>query len=132
MIDMGIDPFMVAAALDCVVAQRLARTLCHHCRRLARVPRSLRDEYGLGNAKLFEPVGCIRCGGTGYRGRTGLFEVLPMSEAIRSAVLAHASLGEIAAVAAAEGMRSLREDGLEKVKDGITTLAEVARVTAVA
>jgi type IV pilus assembly protein PilB len=130
MIDMGIESFMVAAAVDCVVAQRLARTLCQHCKQLTRMPQGLREEYGLEEVELYEPVGCIRCGNTGYRGRTGLFEVLPMSDAIRELVLARGSLAEIESVAAAEGMRRMRDDGLQKVREGITTLAEVTRVTA--
>jgi len=127
--DMGIESFMVASAVDCVVAQRLARTLCQHCKRLMQMPQGLREEYGLQNVDLFEPVGCIRCGNTGFRGRIGLFEVLPMSDAIRELVLDRGSLAELHAVAVDQGMRMMREDGLEKVKDGITTLAEVTRVT---
>jgi type IV pilus assembly protein PilB len=75
-------------------------------------------------------VGCIRCGQTGYRGRTGLFEVVPMSDGLRQLVLDRAGLGEITALATEEGMRSMRDDGIEKVREGLTTLAEVARVTA--
>jgi type IV pilus assembly protein PilB len=130
MSDMGIESFMVAAAVDCVVAQRLARTLCQHCKRLAHLPENLREEYGLLDVELFDPVGCIRCGNTGYRGRTGVFEVVPMTDPLRELVLARSSLSEIAAVAIAEGMRTMRDDGIEKVREGVTTLAEVARVTA--
>lgn len=130
MADMGIEPFMVAAAIDCVVAQRLARTLCHHCKQITDMPESLREEYGLVDVDLFEPVGCIRCGQSGYRGRTGVFEVVPMSEALRELVLERASLAEITRVATDEGMRSLRDDGIAKVREGLTTLTEVARVTA--
>jgi type IV pilus assembly protein PilB len=130
MIDMGIESFMVAAAVDCVVAQRLARTLCDHCKQLTQMPEALREEHGLVDVELFEPVGCIRCGNSGYRGRTGLFEVVPMTETLRELILARKNLGEIARAAAAEGMRSMREDGLEKVRAGLTTLAEVTRVTA--
>jgi type IV pilus assembly protein PilB len=130
MIDMGAETFMVAASVDCVVAQRLARTLCQHCKRLTQVPSAAREEHGLEDVELFEPVGCIRCGNTGYRGRTGLFEVVPMSQGLRELVLARASLSEIEALALAEGMRTMREDGVQKVREGVTTLAEVARVTA--
>ncbi|HEY2652252.1 MAG TPA: ATPase, T2SS/T4P/T4SS family [Solirubrobacteraceae bacterium] len=130
MIDMGIESFMVAAAVDCVVAQRLARTLCHHCKSSMQMPKALRDEHGLTGVQLFEPVGCIRCGNTGFRGRIGLFEVLEISPAIRDLVLSRGSLSEIEAVAIEEGMRSMRDDGIQKVRDGITTLAEVSRVTA--
>jgi len=129
MVDMGAETFMVAAAVDCVVAQRLARTLCQHCKRVSRVPQNLREEHGLEDVELFEPVGCIRCGNTGYRGRTGLFEVIPMSQSLRELVLARASLSELQALALAEGMRTMRDDGLQKVREGLTTLAEVARVT---
>jgi|SRR5579884_6323 len=130
LIDMGIEPFMVAAALDCVVAQRLARMLCT-CKQPAEVPETVRKEHGLGDAELFEPAGCIRCGGSGYAGRIGLFEVMPMTPAIRSLVIARASVDEVAATAIAEGMRTMRQDGIEKVRQGLTTLAEAARVTAV-
>ncbi|HLY47743.1 MAG TPA: ATPase, T2SS/T4P/T4SS family [Solirubrobacteraceae bacterium] len=128
--DMGIEPFMVAAAVDCVVAQRLARTLCNHCKQLVQMPKKLREEYGLVDVELFEPVGCIRCGQTGYRGRTGLFEVVPMTDDLRQLVLDRASLGAMTALAIEEGMRTMRDDGIEKVRDGLTTLTEVARVTA--
>jgi type IV pilus assembly protein PilB len=130
MMDMGIEPFMIAAAVDCVVAQRLARVVCAHCRRAARVPRSVRSEHGLGNAELFEPVGCIRCSYTGFHGRIGLYEVMPMTEEIRELVLARRGVAEIAASAAAAGLKSMRQDGIEKVRQGLTTLAEVGRVTA--
>jgi len=129
LVDMGVEPFMVSAALDCVVAQRLARMLCSHCKQTADVPESVREEHGLGDAELFDPVGCIRCGGSGYHGRIGLFEVMPMSLAIRSLVVARASVDEIHATAVAEGMRTMHEDGMEKVRQGLTTLAEAARVT---
>jgi type IV pilus assembly protein PilB len=130
MIDMGIEPFMVAAAVDCVVAQRLARTLCSHCKRPGEMPKTARREHGLADAELFEPVGCIRCAGTGYRGRVGLFEILPMTETIRRLVLDSSSVEDIAAAAAAAGMRTMHEDGIEKIEQGLTTLAEVARVSA--
>ncbi|HTX31325.1 MAG TPA: ATPase, T2SS/T4P/T4SS family [Solirubrobacteraceae bacterium] len=130
MADMGIEPFMVAAAVDCVVAQRLARTLCHHCKQLVQMPEALREEYGLLDVELFEPVGCIRCSQTGWRGRTGLFEVVPMSDGLRQLVLDRTSLSDITTLAIEEGMRTMRSDGIEKVREGVTTLAEVARVTA--
>jgi type IV pilus assembly protein PilB len=129
LIDMGIEPFMVAAALDCIVAQRLARTLCTHCKRVADVPEVIRREQGLGGAEVFEPVGCIRCGGTGYHGRTGLYEVMPVTEEMRVLVLEHRGVDEIAAAAERGGMRTVRDDGIRKVKQGLTSLAEVGRVT---
>jgi type IV pilus assembly protein PilB len=130
LVDMGIEPFMVAAAIDCVVAQRLVRVLCMQCRQPADVPAALRREQGLEGVELFEPVGCIRCGNTGFDGRVGLYEVMSMTDEIRSLVLTRSGVDEIAARAAATGMDSMRNDGIEKVRLGLTTLAEVGRVTA--
>jgi len=131
LIDMAVEPFMIADAIDCVVAQRLARTLCGHCKSPLELPAAVRKEHGLADAQLFEPVGCIRCSNSGYQGRLGLYEVMPMTEQIRSLILERRGVTEIAASAVAAGMRTMRQDGLEKVKQGLTTLAEVARVTAV-
>jgi type IV pilus assembly protein PilB len=114
-----------------VVAQRLARTLCSHCKRSIELPKSVRIKQGLEDAELFEPVGCIRCSNSGYHGRVGLYEVMPMSDEIRSLILDRRGVNEIAASAVAAGMRTMRQDGIEKVKQGLTTLAEVARVTAI-
>jgi type IV pilus assembly protein PilB len=130
--EMGIEPFLVASAIDCVVAQRLARTLCTHCKRRTIIPAEVLRDHGFHaqfDIEAYEPVGCVRCGGMGYRGRTGLFEVMVLSEEIRSLALQRAPAEQIAGVALREGMRRLREDGLEKVKAGLTSMAEVARVT---
>jgi type IV pilus assembly protein PilB len=129
LIDMGIESFMVSAAVDCVVAQRLARTLCLQCKRPAELPAAVLASNGLQNAELFEPVGCIRCGGTGYHGRVGIYEVMPVTEEIRGLMLERRAVSELSAAAARAGMRTMREDGLEKVRQGLTTLVEVARVT---
>ncbi len=129
LVDMGIEPFMVAAAIDCVVAQRLARTLCGQCKRPAELSDAVRAEHGLQDAQVFEPAGCIRCGWAGYHGRVGLYEVMPVTEEIRRLVLERRGADEIAAAAARVGMRSMREDGIEKVRQGLTSLVEVGRVT---
>jgi type IV pilus assembly protein PilB len=132
LIEMGIEPFLVASAVDCVVAQRLARTLCKHCKRRTIIGAEVLRDHGFHaqfDIEAYEPVGCVRCAGTGYRGRTGLFEVMLVSEEIRSLALERAPADQIAAVAIREGMRRLREDGLEKVKSGLTSMAEIARVT---
>jgi type IV pilus assembly protein PilB len=129
LIDMGIEPFMVAAAIDCVVAQRLARTLCHQCKKPAKLPPAVIAESGLEGGTLYEAGGCIRCSGTGYHGRLGLYEVMPVSEEIRTMALERRGVDEIQAMAMQQGMRTMRDDGIEKVKQGLTTLAEVARVT---
>jgi type IV pilus assembly protein PilB len=129
LIDMGIDPFMVAAAIDCVVAQRLARTLCEQCKRPAELSAGVRAEQLLEDGQVFEPVGCIRCGWTGYCGRVGLYEVMPMTDEIRGLVLDRRGVDEIAAAASRAGMRGMRDDGLEKVNQGQTSLVELGRVT---
>jgi type IV pilus assembly protein PilB len=132
LIEMGIEPFLVASALDAVVAQRLARTLCAHCKRRTIVTADVLRDHGFHahyDIEAYEPVGCVRCGGMGYRGRVGLYEVMLMSDEIRSLTLQRAASEQIAVVAMREGMRRMREDGLDKVKSGVTTMAEVARVT---
>jgi type IV pilus assembly protein PilB len=132
LIEMGIEPFLVASALEGVVAQRLARTLCAHCKRRTIVPASVLRDHGYPaqlDLEAYEPVGCVRCGGMGYRGRTGLYEVMMMSEEIRALTLERAAAEQIATVALEQGMRRMREDGLEKVTAGVTSMAEVARVT---
>jgi type IV pilus assembly protein PilB len=132
LIEMGIEPFLVASALDGVVAQRLARTLCKHCKRRTIVPVEVVRDHGFNaqfDIEAYESVGCVRCKGMGYRGRTGLYEVMLMSDEIRTLTLQRAAAEQIATVAIREGMRRLREDGLEKIKAGLTSMAEVARVT---
>ena len=132
LIEMGIEPFLVASALDAVVAQRLARTLCTHCKRRTIVTADVLRSHGFHahyDIEAYEPVGCVRCSGMGYRGRVGLYEVMVMSDDIRTLSLERAASEQIGAVAVREGMRRMREDGLEKVKSGITTMSEIARVT---
>jgi type IV pilus assembly protein PilB len=132
LVEMGIEPFLVASAIDCVVAQRLARTLCPQCKQRTIVGADVLRKHGFRaqfDIEAYEPVGCVRCGGMGYRGRLGLYEVMTMSEDIRALTLKRASSDQIGAVAVREGMRRLRDDGLAKVKAGMTSMAEVARVT---
>ncbi|MHB8690870.1 MAG: GspE/PulE family protein [Solirubrobacteraceae bacterium] len=132
LIEMGIEPFLVASAIECVVAQRLARTLCSHCKRRTIIAAAVLRDHGFAaqfDIEAYEPVGCSRCGGMGYRGRTGLYEVMTVNEEIRSLTLQRSSSDQIGHAAVRDGMRRLREDGLEKVKSGITSMAEVARVT---
>jgi type IV pilus assembly protein PilB len=128
LVDMGIEPYLVASALECVVGQRLVRRLCPDCKRTVRVPG---QDAGLdgGEVEVFEAVGCPRCGDSGYRGRVGLFEVMSVTDRIRSLIVRHATAAEMTHAAIEEGMRPLREDGLAKVRAGETSLAEVARVT---
>jgi len=132
LVEMGIEPFLVASAIDCVVAQRLARRLCNRCRRPVRLSAELLRANGFradDDVEAFEAVGCGQCGATGYRGRLGIFEAMSMSDAIRAHVLARDPATAVAATAVAEGMRRLRDDALEKVRTGLTSAAEAARVT---
>jgi type IV pilus assembly protein PilB len=129
LIDMGVEPFLISSAIDCVVAQRLVRMLCPHCKRPANLTESVLEEYGLSGIQPYEAVGCSRCSNSGYRGRVGIYEVLTISEEIRTQILSHASVDEITATAIAQGMRRLREDGIEKVRAGLTAIAEIERMT---
>lgn len=129
LIDMGIEPFLISSAIDCLVAQRLVRVLCPHCKQPSKAPESLLAEYGLYESEAFEPVGCTRCAATGYRGRMGIYEVMSVSEEIRALVLNRGSVDEIAAMAVSQGMRRMREDGIAKVRAGQTSIAEIERMT---
>src|SRR6476646_7365331 len=132
LVEMGIEPFLVSSAVDCVVAQRLARTLCAHCKQRTLIPAEVLRDHGFPAEfpiEAYEPGGCVRCGGMGYRGRIGLYEVMVMNEEIRSLALQRASADQLGAAAVRGGMRRLREDGLDKVKHGLTSVAEIARVT---
>ena len=129
--EMGIEPFLTASALDCVVAQRLARMLCGYCRRATVLTEHALTEAGFaatGDIEAFEPVGCSRCKHTGHKGRLGIFEVMTITEEIRSLALERTSAERIRTAAIDQGMRVLREDGLEKVRQGLTSIAEVTRV----
>jgi type IV pilus assembly protein PilB len=127
--DMGIEPFLVSSAIDCIIAQRLVRMLCPHCKRPANLPEAVLVEYGLAGIQPYEPVGCSRCSASGYRGRVGIYEVMAINEEIRTQILQHASVDEIAATAARDGMRRLHDDGIEKVRAGLTSIEEVERMT---
>ena len=132
LIEMGIEPFLVGSAVDCVVAQRLARLLCEECKRRVTLPAEVMRANGFNvglDLECFEPVGCARCGGSGYKGRVGLYEVMWVSEQIRSLAVAREPAETIAHAAVHEGMMRLREDGLEKVRRGLTSIAEIARVS---
>ncbi len=132
LIEMGIEPFLIASAIECVVAQRLARTLCSHCKQRTIIPVEILRENGFQtqfDLEAYDPVGCVRCSNMGYRGRIGLYEVMLMSPEIRTLTLERSSAEQIGTVAVRQGMRRLRENGLDKVKAGVTSMAEVARVT---
>jgi general secretion pathway protein E/type IV pilus assembly protein PilB len=132
LIDMGIEPYLVASSLEVVVAQRLVRVICKHCK--TEVPESelalIREEFGdLVPPVLYKGTGCRNCQGTGYRGRQGIFEIMAISNPIRSLILERTPAHLLREVAVKEGMRSLREDGWRIVRDGRTTVDEVMRNT---
>ena len=131
LIEMGIEPFLVASALDCVLAQRLVRMLCAHCKQRTIIPADVLRRNGykaLVDLEAYEPVGCRRCSGSGYRGRAGIYEVMSVTPEVRRLALERRPSEEIRDVAVHEGMRRLRDDGLEKVRRGRTSIAEIARV----
>jgi type IV pilus assembly protein PilB len=129
--EMGIEPFLVSSAIDCVVAQRLARQLCQQCKRRTIISADvLRENSFPANVDLeaYDPVGCARCGGSGYKGRLGLYEVMVLTDEIRRLIVQRAPAEDIAALAERDGMRRLRDDGLEKVRQGRTSISEISRV----
>ncbi|MBN9622792.1 MAG: type II/IV secretion system protein, partial [Actinobacteria bacterium] len=131
--EMGIETFLTASAIDCVIAQRLARKLCSNCKRRTVIsPEALTGAGLRAGAGLegYEPVGCPRCNESGYRGRVGIYSAMAMSETLKELTIQRAAEPEIAAVAEEEGMLTLREDGMSKVRAGVTSLEEVLRVTA--
>jgi general secretion pathway protein E len=134
LVDMGIEPFLVASVVRAIVAQRLIRFICPECKEgYVSDPEVLR-EAGLAMSHLegktlYRGKGCPACSETGYRGRSGIYEILLVSEGIRQLIMKKADSTTIGRKAIEEGMRTLREDGSRKVIEGITTLEEVVRVT---
>jgi len=134
LIDMGVEPFLTSSAVDCVIAQRLARRLCGRCKRPIELGEEALSAIGVppdrlpeGGLDFHETVGCDWCSGTGYRGRIGIYEMMVLTDEIRELVLRRASSDEIGRAAEASGMVRLREDGLRKAAEGITTIEEVLR-----
>jgi type IV pilus assembly protein PilB len=134
--EMGLEPFLVGSALDCVLAQRLARRLCSKCKEAyeptpdALIQARFPWEDGMPLPKLYRAVGCSACSKTGYKGRLALHEVMAVSEAIERLAVEHASATVISETAKSEGMRTLRDDGMLKVGNGVTTIDEILRVVA--
>jgi type IV pilus assembly protein PilB len=130
MMEMGIEPYLVSAGVECVVAQRLVRRLCE-CRAPAKLSKAMLAANGFEAARgfaAFEPGGCMRCAHSGFRGRIGIYELMLVTDEQRRLILQKASADELRACARRDGMRTLREDGLEKVRRGVTSLGEVLRV----
>ena len=129
LMDMGVENYLVASTLICVMAQRLVRRICQHCKVKQDVSEDILNRFDRSVKEVWGGSGCEYCSGTGYRGRIGIFEVLPIGDEIRDLVMRRATVKEIKDKAIALGMRTLRQDGIEKVKRGLTTIDEVLRVT---
>jgi len=134
LLDIGIGPYLIASSLNCFIAQRLVRLICPKCRHEVKIGTEvLRElqvqEEDISKIKFFAGRGCEFCKFTGYRGRIGIYEFLVVDDSIRELILRRASASEIKKMAVSAGMRTLRQDGWEKVKAGLTTPAEVIRTT---
>jgi type II secretory ATPase GspE/PulE/Tfp pilus assembly ATPase PilB-like protein len=133
-LNMGVEPYQFVSALNCVLAQRLVRLICSHCKRPTKVEPKLLEESALDpklaqTQQFYEGAGCIECGGTGFKGRTAICELLDLSDRIREMILDRRPNSEVKKTAHEEGMRFLRESAVEKVLIGLTTLREINKVT---
>ncbi|RLA95488.1 MAG: type II secretion system protein GspE [Deltaproteobacteria bacterium] len=134
LIEMGVEDYLISSCLIGLMAQRLVRVLCPHCRIPCQPDPHVLEEMGIdldegSKVEIFEAQGCEKCAHTGYRGRTGIYELLPVTDEIKDLILKRSDAGVIKRKAVESGMRTLRQDGWEKVKKGITSVAEVLRVT---
>lgn len=134
LLNMGVEPFLVASSINIVVAQRLARKICDNCKEEIEIPSDVLISLGIpavevSNTKVFTGKGCKRCSNTGYRGRIALYECMPVTETLKEYILNGASAAEIKRQAIEEGMASLRMSGIAYLKEGVTTIEEVLRVT---
>jgi type IV pilus assembly protein PilB len=134
LVNMGIEPFLVANSLNLIAAQRLVRRVCDACKEPHEIPRLRLVEAGMPESLVAETRamkgrGCDRCSGTGYKGRVGLFEIMEVSETLRDLILQNPPIADLRNKAVEEGMSTLRQSGLAKVREGITTLEEVVRET---
>jgi type II secretory ATPase GspE/PulE/Tfp pilus assembly ATPase PilB-like protein len=127
LLDMGAEPFVIASAVTMFVSQRLVRVLCTQCKVKGDVPSAVRKRFGLEDATLYGPRGCSSCRGTGFRGRLGIYEILPMSPDITQAIFDRTAPEQIHRDS---GRPTLLQDGMRKVRAGVTTLDEILRVTA--
>ncbi len=133
-INMGVEPYNFVSALNCILAQRLVRVICENCKKPKRYSAEELREFGLdpaawGNVVLAEGAGCLECSGTGYHGRTAICELLDLTDRIREMIVDRRPTSEIKRVAREEGMITLRESGLAKIRAGITTVKEINKVT---
>jgi type IV pilus assembly protein PilB len=134
LVDMGVEPFLISSSVILILAQRLIRKICPECREQIKVHPQLLIDLGVPpdeakNFNVCKGKGCALCSGTGYKGRLGLYEVMPMKEEVKELVLSRASSSEIKKEAIRLGMKTLRQSGIHKVKEGLTTIEEVVRAT---
>jgi type IV pilus assembly protein PilB len=134
LLNMGVEPFLVASSVNLILAQRLARVLCSGCKEVAEIPEQALLDIGVSpdevsDFKCFEGVGCSQCNGSGFRGRVALYEVMPMDDDLRELVLNGASATEVKRCAIDSGMKTLRQSAITKLKEGVTTVGEIVRVT---
>jgi general secretion pathway protein E len=134
LIDMGVEPFLIASSVNAFLAQRLVRTICPNCKESFKPTAKMLSKIGikptqLKGGKLYQGKGCDECINTGYRGRTGIYELLPVTEKVRKAILTHAEANLLKEIAIDEGMTTLLEDGIQKAIKGSTTIEEVLRVS---
>jgi type IV pilus assembly protein PilB len=131
---MGVEPYNFVSALNCILAQRLVRVICSSCKRPRKYTPEELKEAGLdpavwGSVPIMEGVGCLDCSGTGYHGRTAICELLDLTDRIREMIVDRRPTSEVKRIAREEGMATLRESGLAKVKAGITSIKEINKVT---
>jgi type IV pilus assembly protein PilB len=134
MVNMGIEPLLVTSSVILIAAQRLVRRICQDCKEEVDVPRKALLNMGFPAdevecVKVYTGKGCIKCNNTGYKGRIGLYEVMPLTDTLRQVILEGGTVLDIKKLAIEEGMTTLRQSGLGKIKAGITTMEEVIRET---
>lgn len=129
LIDMNIEPFLISSSLSGIVAQRLVRCICPDCKEIYRPQERIVKDLGFERDVLYKGKGCAKCRNTGYRGRTGIFELLVLNNEIKELIVARASSDKIRKVAISLKMQTLYDHGIAKVKSGLTTIEEVMRLT---
>ena len=134
MLNMGVPAYNIASSVSLIIAQRLARRLCKQCKQPVEIPKEelLKEgfrESDLDKLTLFDAKGCDACSGTGYKGRVGIYQVMPVNEDMGRAIMEGSNAMELAQLAEQQGINDLRRSGLEKVMQGVTSLVEVNRVT---
>jgi type IV pilus assembly protein PilB len=134
LLNMGVEPFLITASVNLVLAQRLARKICTDCKQPTKVERDVLENLGfspdhIARGKLMKGVGCRTCNNSGYKGRVALYEVMRFTEGLKELVLQGASTAELKTAAIKNGMMTLRMSGISKVMDGVTTTEEILRVT---